>query len=127
MIVQVFPFHACSKGIHLAIKSGMLAAQTAADALLANDTSEKALQQYQTLVDASFIYKNVSFPQFQTGFANGLICGGFHFGTQIITCGAGFSSRLRVHPDYLTTIKVNQYKRKLFKNVSKTNWNLIKY
>lgn len=103
------------KGVHLAIKSGMLAAQTAADALLANDTSEKALQQYQTLVDASFIYKEMyPFRNFRQGFANGLICGGFHFGTQIITCGAGFSGRLRVHPDYLTTIKVNQYKKKTF-------------
>ncbi len=35
------------KGIHLAIKSGMLAAQAIADALSNSDTSRKSLQQYE--------------------------------------------------------------------------------
>src|SRR5664279_4806423 len=38
------------KGVHLAIKSGMLAAMSAADSLSLNDTSEKTLQQYEVLV-----------------------------------------------------------------------------
>src|SRR5674476_112919 len=41
------------KGIHLAIRSGMLAAQATAE--LNNDTSEKSLQQYETLVNNSAI------------------------------------------------------------------------
>ena len=38
------------KGIHLAIKSGMLAAQAFADALLNNETSETSLKQYETIL-----------------------------------------------------------------------------
>jgi len=104
------------KGVHLAIKSGMLAAQTAANALLNNDTSEKSLQQYETLINNSLIYKDM-YPvrNFRQGFANGLIAGGFQFGTQLITGGAGFFGRLRSHPDYQTTQKLSDYKKKPFK------------
>ena len=104
------------KGVHLAIKSGMLAAQTTANALLNNDTSEKSLQQYETLVNNSLIYKDM-YPvrNFRQGFANGLIAGGFQFGTQLITGGAGFFGRLRSHPDYQTTKKLSEYKGKPFK------------
>jgi electron-transferring-flavoprotein dehydrogenase len=48
------------KGVHLAIRSGMLAAQTTADALLNNDTSEKSLQQYETLLKNSCILFAIS-------------------------------------------------------------------
>jgi electron-transferring-flavoprotein dehydrogenase len=104
------------KGVHLAIKSGMLAAQTAANALLNNDTSEKILQQYESLINNSLIYKDM-YPvrNFRQGFAKGLIAGGFHFGTQLITGGAGFFGRLRTHPDYQTTQKLSEYKKKPFK------------
>ena len=104
------------KGVHLAIKSGMLAAQTAAHALSVNDTSEKSLQQYETLVNSSMIYKDM-YPvrNFRQAFSKGLVVGGMHFGTQLITGGAGFSGRLRSHADYLTTQKVSEYKGKPFK------------
>jgi electron-transferring-flavoprotein dehydrogenase len=104
------------KGIHLAIKSGMLAAQTTANALSNNDTSEKRLQQYETLVNKSLIYKEM-YPvrNFRQGFAKGLLIGGLHFGTQIITGGAGFFGRLRSHADYTTTLKLNELKTKPFK------------
>ncbi len=42
-------------GIHLAIKSGMLAAETAFDALLSGDTSADTLSEYKAAVDASWI------------------------------------------------------------------------
>ena len=104
------------KGIHLAIKSGMLAAQTAADALSNNDTSEKSLQQYENLVKTSMIRKEL-FPvrNFRQGFAKGLILGGIQFGTQLITGGAGFVGRLRSHADYQTTLKLSELKKKPFK------------
>jgi electron-transferring-flavoprotein dehydrogenase len=104
------------KGIHLAIKSGMLAAQTAADALLNNDTSEKSLQQYETLVNNSIIHKEM-YPvrNFRQGFAKGLFVGGFLFGTQLITGGAGFFGRLKSHADYKTTVKLKGFKKKPFK------------
>jgi len=104
------------KGVHLAIKSGMLAAQTAAQALANNDTSEKSLQQYETLVNNSMIHQEM-YPvrNFRQGFAKGLIAGGFQFGTQLITGGAGFAGRLRTEADYQTTLKLSELKAKPFK------------
>ena len=60
------------KGMHLAIKSGMLAAQTAANALIKQRHFEKSLQQYETLVNNSMIYKDM-YPvrNFRQGFAKG--------------------------------------------------------
>src|SRR4030095_11011425 len=43
------------KGIHLAMKSGMLAAETAFDALRAGDTSSNRLRDYEARVNASWI------------------------------------------------------------------------
>jgi electron-transferring-flavoprotein dehydrogenase len=104
------------KGIHLAIKSGMLAAKTAANALQKNDTSEKSLQQYETLVNNSWIYKEL-YPvrNFRQGFAKGLILGGMHFGSQLITGGAGFFGRLKSEADSKTTSKLSELKAKPFK------------
>ena len=104
------------KGIHLAIRSGMLAAQTTADALSNNDTSEKSLQQYENLVNNSAIHKEMyAVRNFRQGFAKGLIIGGLNFGTQLITGGAGFFGRLRSHADSQTTLKLSELKKKPFK------------
>ena len=104
------------KGTHLAIKSGMQAAETAANALLNNDTSENSLKQYETLLKNSSIRREM-YPvrNFRQGFAKGLFIGGFHFATQLITGGAGFFGRLRTHPDYQTTSKLSELKQKPFK------------
>lgn len=104
------------KGVHLAIKSGMLAAETAANALQNNDTSEKSLQPYETLVNNSWIYKEL-YPvrNFRQAFAKGLIAGGMHFGTQLITGGAGFFGRLKSEADSHTTSKLSELKAKPFK------------
>ncbi|HEX7493781.1 MAG TPA: electron-transfer flavoprotein:ubiquinone oxidoreductase [Bacteroidales bacterium] len=104
------------KGIHLAIRSGMLAAITAADALSKNDTSETNLQQYENLLNNSPVHKEMhAVRNFRQGFAKGLIIGGLHFGTQLITGGAGFFGRLRSHADYQTTLKLSELKKKPFK------------
>jgi electron-transferring-flavoprotein dehydrogenase len=104
------------KGIHLAVKSGMLAGQTAANALEKNDTSERSLQLYEDLVYSSMIRKEL-YPvrNFRQAFAKGLILGGIHFGTQLITGGAGFAGRLRSHADANTTVKLSELKKKPFK------------
>jgi electron-transferring-flavoprotein dehydrogenase len=104
------------KGIHLAIRSGMLAAQATADALSNNDTSEKSLRQYEILINNSAIHKEMyAVRNFRQGFAKGLIIGGMHFGTQLITGGAGFFGRLRSHADSQTTLKLSEFKKKPFK------------
>jgi len=103
------------KGIHLAIKSGMLAAETAAEALLKEDTSKHFLQLYEELIKKSSIIDEL-YPvrNFRQAFAKGLITGGLHFGTQLITGGAGFFGRLKSHADSLTTVKLSELKKKPF-------------
>jgi electron-transferring-flavoprotein dehydrogenase len=104
------------KGIHLAIRSGMLAAQTTADALSNGDTSEKSMEKYSTLLNSSNIYKEMyAVRNFRQAFAKGLIIGGLQFGTQLITGGAGFFGRLRSHADSQTTLKLSELKKKPFR------------
>ena len=104
------------KGVHLAIRSGMLAAETAAIALDKNDFSENVLQEYEKQVNKSVIYKEM-YPvrNFRQVFAGNLICGAFHFGTQLISGGAGFCGKMKAHADSETTKKLSEYSRKPFK------------
>src|SRR5471032_2301669 len=64
------------KGIHLAIKSGMLAAETAYDAMVKEDRSAQQLQDYKRRVDESWI-RDELYPvrNFHQGFEHGLIDG----------------------------------------------------
>jgi electron-transferring-flavoprotein dehydrogenase len=104
------------KGIHLSIASGMLAAQTAAQALFLNDFSEGILSRYESAVKESLIYKDM-YPvrNFRQGFSKGLVIGAIHFATQLITGGAGFFGRLKSHPDRDTTKKLSEFKGKPFR------------
>ena len=104
------------KGIHLAIRSGMMAAETASIALSKNDFSENVLQEYEKLIWKSNIRKEL-YPvrNVRQGFVKGIIPGGLHFGTQLITGGAGFCGRLKTHTDSDATKKVSEYKGKPFK------------
>jgi electron-transferring-flavoprotein dehydrogenase len=104
------------KGVHLAIMSGMLSARAAVNALSKNDTSENSLQEYDKLMQKSTVLKELfTVRNFRQGFSKGLIIGALHFGTQLITGGAGFFGRLRSHPDYQTTLKLSELKKKPFK------------
>jgi electron-transferring-flavoprotein dehydrogenase len=78
------------KGIHLAIKSGMLAAETAFDAMARQDFSLPVLEGFQTRVEASWI-KSELWPvrNFHQGFENGFLSGMFHAGVQQFTGGRG--------------------------------------
>lgn len=90
------------KGIHLAIESGMLAAQTAFEALQKNDFSKQQLSLYETLFKKSAGYKNLSrVRNFRAGFGHGMIVGAFHFATQILTGGRGItlSGKMKTHED----------------------------
>jgi electron-transferring-flavoprotein dehydrogenase len=104
------------KGTHLAIKSGMLAAETAIEAFLAEDFSENMLKKYTEKIHKSFIYKEM-YPvrNFRQAMAKGLIKGFFHFGAQLITGGAGLAGKLSVHSDAAATKKLKAVKGKLFK------------
>jgi electron-transferring-flavoprotein dehydrogenase len=88
------------KGIHLAIKSGMLAAETAFEALTKDDASAATLSQFQQKVESSWI-KDELWPvrNFHQGFKNGLVAGIFNTGLQTILGGGPFK-RVDSHDGY---------------------------
>jgi electron-transferring-flavoprotein dehydrogenase len=90
------------KGIHLSMKSGMLAAEAIVDALAKNDTSAKALQGYQSRFEASWARDELHrVRNFRQGFDAGLFAGLVHTGFQMISGGRGLFDRRRIEPDYM--------------------------
>ncbi|HEY1262421.1 MAG TPA: electron-transfer flavoprotein:ubiquinone oxidoreductase, partial [Terriglobales bacterium] len=82
------------KGIHLAIKSGMLAAETAFEALLKNDSSSVTLAAFQKRVESSWIKQELwKVRNFHQGFEHGFWRGLFHAGIQQFTAGRGIRNR----------------------------------
>jgi electron-transferring-flavoprotein dehydrogenase len=78
------------KGIHLAMRSGMLAGETAFDAVRAGDTSMKTLAAYKDRIDASPI-KTELYPvrNVHQAFGAGLIAGSAYAGIAMFTKGIG--------------------------------------
>ncbi len=76
------------KGVHLAIKSGILAAKTAVNALITNNTTASSLSSYEDKIKQSFIYKEM-YPvrNFRAVMTEGLFVGGLKFGVQLLTGG----------------------------------------
>jgi electron-transferring-flavoprotein dehydrogenase len=86
------------KGIHLAIKSGMLAAETAYSALAEGKFGKDKLQEYKQAVDASWIRDELwEVRNFHQGFENGLLPGLFHAALQHLTGGRGVRSFYPAH------------------------------
>jgi electron-transferring-flavoprotein dehydrogenase len=82
------------KGIHLAIKSGMLAAETAFEALKKDDFSARSIGQYQSKVESSWIKDELwKVRNFHQGFEHGFWAGMIHAGIQQFTGGRGVRNR----------------------------------
>jgi electron-transferring-flavoprotein dehydrogenase len=82
------------KGIHLAIKSGMLAAETAFDCLQKSDFSAAATSAYQKRVENSWIKTELwKVRNFHQGFEHGFWHGMVHAGLQQFTGGRGLHAR----------------------------------
>jgi electron-transferring-flavoprotein dehydrogenase len=76
------------KGIHLAIKSGMLAAETLFECLLAEDFSKERLAGYERRVEDSWAATELrSVRNFHQGFEHGLFAGLFNTGVQMVLGG----------------------------------------
>jgi electron-transferring-flavoprotein dehydrogenase len=89
------------KGIHMAMKSGMLAAETIFDALKAGDASAKTLSAFPKKVEASYIKKELwAVRNFHQSFKYGLYGGLFHTGLQFITGGRGLIDPMHVEAGY---------------------------
>jgi electron-transferring-flavoprotein dehydrogenase len=92
------------KGIHIAIKSGMLAAETIYEALCAGDCSARTLSTLKAKIDQSWI-KQELWPvrNFHQGFRHGLWHGFAHAAVQLLTGGRGLVDPMRVragHEEY---------------------------
>lgn len=88
------------KGIHLAIQSGMMAAETIVDAIKAGDFSKKTLAAMQTRYENSDAKKELyKIRNYHQGFENGLFAGMTNFAFQFITGGRGLSDRRAVKAD----------------------------
>jgi len=89
------------KGIHTAIKSGMLAAEATYEALCAGDTSAAKLSAYQKKIEQSWLKKELwAVRNFHQGFHGGLYKGLVHAGLQFISGGRGLVDPMRVKAGY---------------------------
>src|SRR5208283_564572 len=97
------------KGIHLAIKSGMLAAETIFEALRAGDTSANALSAFPKKVEQSYIAKELRLVRnFHQSFQHGMLGGFFHTAFQQITGGRGLIDPMHAHEGYLAYKKIDR-------------------
>ncbi|MGC1086898.1 MAG: electron transfer flavoprotein-ubiquinone oxidoreductase [Candidatus Acidiferrum sp.] len=96
------------KGIHMAMKSGMLAAETILEALKSGDVSAKTLSLFQQKIDASYIKKELRLVRnFHQSFKYGLYGALFHAAFQQISGGRGLIDPMRVHAGFEDYKKIN--------------------
>jgi len=98
------------KGIHLAIKSGIMAAETVYDCLKSDDFSAGALQKYQDRFDASWAREELfKTRNFHAGFKGGLMAGLFHGALQVY--GASLFNRRVNQADHTYMLKKEDFGR----------------
>jgi electron-transferring-flavoprotein dehydrogenase len=96
------------KGIHLAMQTGMLAAETAYDAVTRGDTSEAALSGYQSRIDASPVRAEL-YPvrNVHQAFEHGLMAGLAFSGLTLVT-GGRWPERLEGRPGHERMLRLDQ-------------------
>jgi len=97
------------KGIHLALKSGMLAAEAALEAIQSNDFSASRTQHFEVLVEGSWIKDELwKVRNFHQGFRKGLWRGMLHAALGMITRGRGVRSRYGNEPGHKRLRKLSE-------------------
>lgn len=97
------------KGIHLAIKSGMLAAEAAYHALVTQRFDAAQLDEYPRSVENSWIKKELwPVRNFHQGFEKGFLHGLFNAAVQQVTGGRGFHQKYPSHPGYKQMEHINR-------------------
>lgn len=93
------------KGIHLAMKSGMLVAETLIEAIQKNDFSAAALAPYEAKVNSSYIKSDLyAVRNFHQTLSKGVFAAAPFLALQEITGGRGLFDNMRIeHKDYETT------------------------
>lgn len=96
------------KGIHLAMKSGMLAASAIVEAIIAQDFSDAKLASYEAKINDSFVKKELyRVRNFHQALSKGMIAGMPHIALQEITGGRGLFDHMKIdHTDAHTTESV---------------------
>ncbi|MEP7272574.1 MAG: electron transfer flavoprotein-ubiquinone oxidoreductase [Acidobacteriota bacterium] len=95
------------KGIHMAMKSGMLAAEAISEALLADRYDEAQLRRYRQLVQASYIEKELrEVRNFHQSFEHGRMLGLVESGLQYLTKGSGLRGDLGAEAGHLRMEKL---------------------
>ena len=98
------------KGIHLAFKTGMLAAQAANEALEANDLSASGLKRFEELVEKSWVKEELwKVRNFHQGFERGFLAGMIHTGLQMATGGRGLRNRYPNAPGHTRMRQLQAY------------------
>ncbi|MHB8500843.1 MAG: electron transfer flavoprotein-ubiquinone oxidoreductase [Candidatus Acidiferrales bacterium] len=96
------------KGIHMAMKSGMLAAETIFEALKTGDASAKTLSAFPQKIEQSYIKKELwQVRNFHQSFQHGMLRGFFHTALQQITGGRGLIDPMHAEAGYKHYKKIN--------------------
>jgi electron-transferring-flavoprotein dehydrogenase len=89
------------KGIHLAMKTGMLAAETIFEALLEGDFSASALAKFENRWQTSWVKDELwKVRNFHQGFEHGFWRGTLHGALQYVTGGRGVRARYPARPGH---------------------------
>lgn len=97
------------KGIHLAMKSGMLAAETMFEALKTGDASAKTLSGFQHRVESSYIKSELwKVRNFHQSFQHGMLRGFVHTAFQQVTGGRGLIDPMRAEAGYKHYKKIDR-------------------
>ena len=98
------------KGIHLAMRTGMLAAETAFEAVRAGDVSAARLSSYQSKIDASPV-KREMYPvrNVHQAFGHGLLSGLMFSGLSLVTGGWWMKDPMPSHAGHERTRKLDEY------------------
>ncbi|HUJ13814.1 MAG TPA: electron transfer flavoprotein-ubiquinone oxidoreductase [Thermoanaerobaculia bacterium] len=100
------------KGIHLGIKSGMLAAEAAYHALANENVSASQLQEYEALFENSWARDELWMQRnFHQAFEYGVFVGMLNAGLGLVTKGRGFGviDRLEGHAGHERMVRIQRY------------------
>jgi electron-transferring-flavoprotein dehydrogenase len=98
------------KGIHLAMRTGMLAAESAFDAVRAGDVSAARLKSYSDAIDRSAVRREL-YPvrNVHQSFSYGLMAGLAYSGLALVTGGWWYRDPMPAHAGYERITKLDDY------------------
>jgi electron-transferring-flavoprotein dehydrogenase len=100
------------KGVHLAMRTGMLAAETAFDAVRAGDTSVRTLRAYETRINGSDVRREL-YPvrNVHQSFGYGLLAGLLYSGFSLVSGGWWMRDPMPSHAGYERLCELKDYYR----------------